>query len=1749
MFTRCAVFLLAVGAAAAAEPGVTTPLAALETGGPAAAVTALAFSPEGGTLYSAGHDKVVRVWRRDPATGAFALDPAATLRVPIGPGRDGVLNVLAVSPDGLWVATGGLSVFTKASGFGTDGWMNPPAELQPDMKRERHAVWLFNPAARTAVALRAHVEDVLAMAFVPGPGKPRLVTVGRGEGERPGVSMGRVCVWDLGRPDAPIHTWTEPALAVAADGPPPGLAIEPLRNGGARVSLAWGDGVLRVREIGPGGEPGLAESADEPRSSRNEPARFTTAVLATPGSLVTGGYVNNSGYLRVWDSESGQPPRQRALLPLTQFDPTNSTAARALAAVASAPGRGLDHAAVVLRTGTGAGQPDHYRLAFLDLKTRTFSPSAIAIGRSAVAPVVAASPDGNLVAMTGESRREIRVYPTGDLMAGRAAAAATLRGEWGGASELAFARTGQPGRIGILLRDRGGEADRVFDVANRTVTRGTGWAAVSPADAGWRLEWVPAAAHEFRWRGPRGQGTTRVALHEKQVVTASAIVPPAGAEGQPVLAVASWDPRYNESVLGLYAVGDGEELRRLNSHVGPVRSLAATPDGRLLASAGDDPVVCVWSVAGVNALAGRNAVLPGVVLARDGTGVVVESVDAASPGSAALAKGDVIVAFTVEGKDVSPRRAGNRTEFFNAMVGERPGTTLRLDVRRGEAMQPVRVKLGRIADERKPLATLFVTRGAAPEWIAWSPHGFFDAGNRDAERFLGWHFNPAKPGEGVRFAAAAAYRQQMHKPGLLQPLFGEADLTKALRILEPPVVVARPTLQLEMEGAGPLPVDEAAPLLVRDPRVTLQLRVWGPAPEKDELAALTWRLDNGEAKPLALPATTGEPLALPVDLPRRGIHRVTVAARTKESTPQTATKDVVLRYQPPPPRIVPDGPADRRVTVRTDKYRWKATVERGRPDQPMSVWWRKGSGQPQKGGARVDMAVPLDEGENLLEMWAVNDEAPDDAKEFETARHAVVVVYQKVNAPTISVAAVYPVGADGRDGPEVAGPVYALGTPKARIRGRITAEQPLTVARLGDAAVQAFKPDSRAIEFDEVITLNEPGQQSVELRAKSADSPEAVARLMFDYRPPLPILTLTDPAPDRVLVEGRDEKSCEVRGTLSAPEGLALAKLPVYEVTLRVVHNGRPVLQDGQPEVVIPAGRLADGNLSTRVAVEPGDNRVEVRVGSRWRDAAVVERHVRFAQPPRVVRVTAAAPGAKPFSNITAEVASPTKLTRVECNGREYAVDAVAVADAGDRWTVTIPELALTPGRNAVRLSVSNADGASLAPGEAEVTYTPPKPPDPPRVELVNPPQGPTSEARYTARFLVRSAGGKVRRVELRRDAEVVAQAADPPQQDAGPDTFLASGELGPVNLREGANRFTLVAVNDGGAGEAAFDVAHMAVPEVLELDRPAETVPDAEFALTGRVRWTGAGREKELEQKLRGLRLYVNGGYQQQKPELRAAGANRIDFRVPVVLNQPTANVLEVDCPGLHPDAGSRQRLTVNCARPRLEPRTLHLLFVAINAPQSGRSLATRALDALYASQGPDGPRSTVFQHVKIHPVTGDQGVPTLSGYVRQEHVNKAIESIRRHSKPNDVALIYWLGTEERDAQGQLYLHTSQSRTGVPLPQTSIAVSWLLEFPNISNVPGACVVLLDTTSVGGPPAPLPRASNRVALMRYAWSRQSNTVPGLMLALEEASRTRTVTSLLDLAAQAEQPRPGDPKVEHNLNDLPALRTLVITRKP
>src|SRR5437764_8018371 len=104
-------------AAVPVPPGADDPVLRLEARGPLSPVEAVAFGADGATLYEAGWDKVVRVWRRDAPTGQFQVDPSSTLRVPIGPGDAGVLNALAVSADGAWLAVAGNAVLPEGAGF------------------------------------------------------------------------------------------------------------------------------------------------------------------------------------------------------------------------------------------------------------------------------------------------------------------------------------------------------------------------------------------------------------------------------------------------------------------------------------------------------------------------------------------------------------------------------------------------------------------------------------------------------------------------------------------------------------------------------------------------------------------------------------------------------------------------------------------------------------------------------------------------------------------------------------------------------------------------------------------------------------------------------------------------------------------------------------------------------------------------------------------------------------------------------------------------------------------------------------------------------------------------------------------------------------------------------------------------------------------------------------------------------------------------------------------------------------------------------------------------------------------------------------------------------------------------------------------------------------------------------------------------------------------------------------------------
>ena len=83
-------------------------------------------------------------------------------------------------------------------------------------------------------------------------------------------------------------------------------------------------------------------------------------------------------------------------------------------------------------------------------------------------------------------------------------------------------------------------------------------------------------------------------------------------------------------------------------------------------------------------------------------------------------------------------------------------------------------------------------------------------------------------------------------------------------------------------------------------------------------------------------------------------------------------------------------------------------------------------------------------------------------------------------------------------------------------------------------------------------------------------------------------------------------------------------------------------------------------------------------------------------------------------------------------------------------------------------------------------------------------------------------------------------------------------------------------------------------------------------------------------------LRLYVNSGFQQQTPTYRPAGAQRLEFSVKAILNRKE-NLIEVVCPDLPRKPAGNGASPSELHATAEEPRTLHLLVVAITPARAG--------------------------------------------------------------------------------------------------------------------------------------------------------------------------------------------------------------------
>jgi WD40 repeat protein len=1744
-----ALVLTAATLAQAPEPpGGGAPLLRVEAGGPTAFVSSLAFSPDGTTLYAAGFDKVVRVWTLDPKRGF--VPSSTSFRVPIGAGPDGVINAVAVSADGRWLAAAGQGAKRDAGGFREAGWLAPRTGLTTEMRLDEGNIYVFNTRTGAVRTLRGNRGPVLSLAFEPtaGAGGSFLASCAR-EQDEPGTTFAAtVRLWDLSRADGkeavaalpslpdPVHVGKTPAESRVTR---PGLAVYP---GGSLVGVACEDGRFRLWDVG----------ANRIHDAKADGV-FNTAVVYRPdeGRFLSTSLRGSLGHLQTWYLSEDSRPWPH---PDRQLDLGHEEVPRALTLFSAGADGRPGHAAVVLRAPR---RDNRFSLRVIDLST--FRPTGEAVNLwkgTGNEPVVAAAPGGQHLAVAGNDDNTILVYAIKDLLAGKAAPQ-TLRSDGATLRYAGFVTQGKD-RPGLLVNEAATPADGpcrprepaagdlVFDLGGRTLTTELkGWKIDAPDLQGWDVHTQVGRTQVLRVTQNRRPVGQVVELRPGQEVTAYALLPAAPAPLRtPLLAVAVIEA--GEVALRLYDVMTGQQVRQCTGPVSGIRWVAFSGDGRLVAAAADDQTTCLWSLTSLAEIVGKHGSPRGLLVIDDGAGRAV----LAEPAEG-LRAGEVVDGLVAEGK---LRRTASARDFYRAVWEIAPARQKTMTVR--VAGRDVETAVGQGVDERKPLLSLFVTaedrKTRRREWIGWSPVGPYDSSGREAERLVGWHVNTGETVRPpVRFALADQFRKDNYKPGILKKLADYGNPGQAIDAWRPEGdgPPPDPTMTLGLTEAGiTVPQDRPRHFRVGQRALTLTLGLDDFPAEK--VAAVEWQA-QGEKGRMA-PSGEGKWSADLSHLAwKRGEQAVTVHLRTVAPHTREYAGELMVRYQPPAPRLE----ELRQHAAATDRDPYPVALRvTPAPGQAARITIRQ-KGKPEalseernvREPRTVQKEVGLVAGENLIQVVAENEDAPPGADgDGERARLDLPVIY-KVPRPQIALRQiVLPDGSARRIDPDHPDTPLIVEVPTFRVEGEIAALAPLVSAEwaTGDNKAEPLAgfdgaKEPRRLAVSQTVTLREPGPQRLRFIARVAKDDRQEARsFTVEYRPALPRATIAAPDNGVNLYEGEDAARVGVEVALRWPADPHACKA-------QLVVNGK---EQGAPAAVAAGAKSFRGEAP----LQPGENRIEVRLSNDWQiqPAGAGPAVVWYRRPPRIIKLEAGKPSDRPPRvEIVARVESPegTPLERAELSAQSERADGLRVTGDAVR-RVVVPVAAMTSekgdgvrvwtmrssvpldeGQNTIRLVAFNKDGECRKAATTTVKYTKPPPPRP-EAHFFAPRDDTTVEsAEYEVEFVVRSES-PLTKVELRRGGEEVVFSAPAGElQQAGPGAQgVRYGAKRRVTLRRGANLLSIVAANaDGGeistppvtinyhyrpVVTVAINGLETGGTSLRALREPAagSALPFAPVA-TGRVTLVGqVSWDREHDAALAGLRhldVCVNGYHQPPAfLEPARAGERRRTFRLELLLSQPE-NTIEVLPPPSDPPiavaAGSRRRCEVPCTAPvKVRRQLLHLLVIDLDED------ATRAAQsALAAIQGRDL-SGTSF----AVPYCSDGGRlygPLAGDDVTREAVNGQLDVMQRtlqmraaEGAVNDLVMIYYRGGI-LSKDGVQFFHSSLSRRAArPRATTLIPCDRLARF--FGDSPGAQIVFLNVTAGrdgrdGSPDVVANRTEPYVAILRYTWSGPPDRQPARAL--------------------------------------------------
>lgn len=725
-----------------------SPEVVVETGGRMAVCDALLFTPEGRSLLAVGDDKVVRSW----PCGDRGLELAGVqaLRWPSWREQRGAIYALALSPDqgcrqiaiaGSGMRTGTVMVLDRATG------------------QVLHA--LTDTRGNSAV--------IRSLAFAPS-GKQIAF----------GTEYGGVWVWDISKNHGRR------------------LDPPPARNEENRVRLvAFRDEntLLSVTEKGQAMQWDLPTGKGSPFLDLKVPGdrKLFRVILSPNGKWLAGGCQGPVIVLRSLDGKASH-----------NLDLNRDDFVRSLAF--DAKGERLAVGVGNANTGASFYRERDDRLLLIDLTART---PQVADGprHTYRADALAFHPDGKRLAVAGGDNHEVTLWQLGrnEPLSVAQSAGSCL---WGVALSangryLAFRDERDPKAPDPLHRGKG--PWHVFDLERRrwTSPAGVQLTEASASEGGWTVQPDPGNPYLWRVVGPGGARPLPWEKVYDGLPRCYAFLPARG--GKPVrLAVGS---QWGVSIFNVTAT----QLRRVRlctGHQGEVMSLAATvdKDGReWLVSASTDQTISAFALddwPSQPELGARFSLKDGRVL--------VGKVDVGSPAwEAGLLEGDEVTLFAFNRNAFlydPQQRIGpkERTQRGIQQVGTAAECLARLDkpvpdqefyfqMKRTGQTAPVELNT-RL--KQRPLWRFFPTRDR--EWVLWMWRNYYYDTSTNGDAFIGWHVNNRDLDREPKFYKAEQFRDQFHRPDVIDKLLVTRKLTAALPkesllppnfdLIEPPAV-------------------------------------------------------------------------------------------------------------------------------------------------------------------------------------------------------------------------------------------------------------------------------------------------------------------------------------------------------------------------------------------------------------------------------------------------------------------------------------------------------------------------------------------------------------------------------------------------------------------------------------------------------------------------------------------------------------------------------------------------------------------------------------------------------------------------------------------------------------------------------------------------------------------------------------------------------------------------------------------------